>query len=667
MNSKHYRADIDGLRAIAVLGVILFHAGVGLEGGYVGVDVFFVISGYLIAQILLRETQAGGFSIRQFWVRRIKRILPASSFVTLVTLSIGYLVLDPDSYLNLSESAIAHSLMVANVFFWRSGGYFSEAAELQPLLHMWSLAVEEQFYLFFPIIMIFFARRQKQVISVIVAFTVVSFAICLIGVYVWPSATFFLIPTRAWELSIGVLLALAESKLSLSKKYREVFSVLGGSMIAAAMLLYSESTPFPGVAASAPVFGSVMLLFANRTQDTFMFRFLSNKILVGIGLASYSLYLWHWPILVFCNHMFIEVHWLISTLQLVLIAAVSYLSWRFIELPFRKSQLLAQSRYAFIFASVVTLIAFTSGIFVCVKNGFKERFEDMQMAIFHDITWRGIEYEDSSVDGVLIGRDDGGEDLDFIFWGDSHGMALAKTVDELANETGLNGIAYLSPGRAPITNLWKPAKGAERQKETTKINEDRLEWILQSKVRHVILVARWQGMIDGLLETELEPHRGVLKNFSMVTDTTEVTSPDREHSMAAFERQYGRMVKLLAENGVKVWTLLQVPHASRPRVARDYYLATRYPKLNREFHEWGTTRFDYTKERETIVEIISNFETDKIAIVDPVEAFYGEHDKLRLFADRALYRDEDHLSRAGADYYLRDVFKKLFHDISKDM
>ena len=165
MSAGYYRSDIDGLRAIAVLGVVLFHVGLGVDGGYVGVDVFFVISGYLITQIILRESQGEGFSLRRFWVRRIRRILPASIVVALSALAVGLVVLDPSSYVGLGESVIAHALMMANVYFWSGSGYFSEAAELQPLLHMWSLSVEEQFYLGYPLLLVLLLKRRKAVVG----------------------------------------------------------------------------------------------------------------------------------------------------------------------------------------------------------------------------------------------------------------------------------------------------------------------------------------------------------------------------------------------------------------------------------------------------------------------------------------------------------------------
>ena len=236
MTNKNYRPDIDGLRAVAVLGVILFHAGIPLHGGYVGVDVFFVISGYLITQIILRETKEKKFSLKNFWVRRIRRILPAATLVTITTLCVGCLILDSTSFSSLGKSAIAQAIMIANVFFWRSSGYFSEASELQPLLHTWSLSVEEQFYVVFPVLFVFLLRRNRWTLSILGIASLASFAISIWGVSSHPSATFYLLPTRAWELAAGALLAILEPRLRIQGAPKELAAAsgLGASLISMA-------------------------------------------------------------------------------------------------------------------------------------------------------------------------------------------------------------------------------------------------------------------------------------------------------------------------------------------------------------------------------------------------------------------------------------------------
>jgi peptidoglycan/LPS O-acetylase OafA/YrhL len=666
MNSNYYRADIDGLRAIAVLGVILFHAGLGVKGGFVGVDVFLVISGYLITKIIAREFQgAGGFSLKRFWVRRIRRILPASVVVTLAALTIGYIVLGSTSYFELGKSVVAHGAMLANVFFWMSNDYFSEAAELQPLLHMWSLSVEEQFYFIYPLLLLLLFKKKRILVGTLTCITFLSLAASLIGVYEAPSATFYLLPTRAWELSAGGLLALTESRILLRARMREVLAVLGLLGILMPMLIYSEHLPFPGLLAVAPVAGSVVLILVNREGLTLIGRMLSKPILIAIGLASYSLYLWHWPVLVFFKHMFSEDTLLLKIVALLLTGALSFLSWRYIEIPFRNPKLISRSRSAFTLWAGTTFIMVVLGFVVYINKGFPLRFDSQLSEIHEDITWNGSDYSTEVPEGVSIGALN--SSVDFVVWGDSHGMALINMIDSLAKEQGLTGAALLSAGRPPVTNLWKPVKGVSRQMETTSLNRSRLDWILSSNVKDVFLIARWRGMVEGLLDTEIDIKRGMPVNFPMVVDSPEISNPNCEQSEAALRRQLGDMIQELSQNDVRVWVLLQVPSASQSRVARSFYQYSRFPRLNKAPIEFDLTRSNYEKGRGMSVSLISEFEDERVHVIDPTDAFFEENQNLRLFTDRALYRDEDHLTRAGAEYYLKALFKELlvnihFHD-----
>ena len=422
MTNNNYRPDIDGLRAVAVLGVILFHAGIPLHGGYVGVDVFFVISGYLITQIILRETKEKRFSLKNFWLRRIRRILPAATFVTITTLCVGYFILDPTSFSSLGKSAIAQAIMIANVFFWRSSGYFSESSELQPLLHTWSLSVEEQFYVVFPVLLVFLLRRNRWTLSVLVIASLASFAISVWGVSSHPSATFYLLPTRAWELAAGALLAILEPRLRIQGIPKELAAASGLAAILIAIVFFSEETPFPGPAALLPVAGTVLLIAANRDAPTSIGRVLSFKPAIAIGLASYSLYLWHWPVLVFSKHILIEQSWISILVAMVMTGFLSYISWRFVEIPFRSSSRLRSPRAAFSFGVLASSTVIVTGLLIWFTKGVPSRFPPHLRIIQEDIVWTGQEYESDSAAGVPIGADqeDSLRPPDFVLWGDSH-------------------------------------------------------------------------------------------------------------------------------------------------------------------------------------------------------------------------------------------------------
>ena len=337
----NYRSEIDGLRALAVIPVILFHAGFStFSGGYVGVDVFFVISGYLITTILISDLQAGNFSIVRFYERRARRILPALFFVMLVSTLFAWVLLTPDELVSFSKSIAAVSLFVSNFFFWIDGGYFETAAELKPLLHTWSLAVEEQYYIFFPIfLMLFWRFGRKFILWAVIFVAIISLAIAQVGASLRPVLNFFLLTSRAWEIAIGAIASLFLldknfSKVGLNSK--QFFSLVGFVLILLSVFLFNNDTPFPSVYALLPTVGAVLIiLFAEK--DTYIGKLLSTRIFVGVGLISYSAYLWHQPILVFARIVALSFGVIPKSVLLALIFSISIFSWKYIEAPFRKN------------------------------------------------------------------------------------------------------------------------------------------------------------------------------------------------------------------------------------------------------------------------------------------------------------------------------------------
>ncbi|GAB4549132.1 MAG: hypothetical protein Fur002_26250 [Anaerolineales bacterium] len=360
---SNYRADIDGLRAIAVLAVILNHADVPLfSGGYVGVDIFFVISGYLITGIIARELTQGEFSLARFYERRVRRIFPALFAVLLFTTLAGALLYNAENFSDYGRSVIAATFFFSNVHFWKEVGYFDAPAQLKPLLHTWSLAVEEQFYIFFPLLMAALARfAKRKTVWALSALALASFAYSVYQVYFGdPSAAFYLPQTRIWELLIGCLLALFVDRLSAGIGVKNALSFLGLAFIFAPILFYSENTPFPGVAAAAPVMGAALILFSGANAQPLVNRLLSAPPMVFIGKISYSLYLWHWGFFIFAKYYLIQPLSALQTAWLLFAAlAVSSLSWKWIEQPFRHTANAPRSvlfRYA---AGAMALAALT--------------------------------------------------------------------------------------------------------------------------------------------------------------------------------------------------------------------------------------------------------------------------------------------------------------------
>jgi peptidoglycan/LPS O-acetylase OafA/YrhL len=358
-----YRREIDGLRAVAVLAVIFFHAGFHtFSGGFVGVDVFFVISGYLITTLIVSEMSHGRFSIVDFYERRSRRLLPSLFLVMAVSIPLAWVTLLPVDLISFSKSLVAVALFASNFFFWRDGGYFETAAELKPLLHTWSLAVEEQYYLLFPpFLMIMWRLGKGRILWLMLFLTLSSLSFAQISSSHQPVADFFLLPTRAWELAIGVIVALYMSDkddAAVSPVSRRFFSTAGLVLVVSSVFIFQKDTPFPSVYGLIPTIGTAFIILFSG-PDTFVGRLLGSKPFVGIGLVSYSAYLWHQPLFAFALYHFSRP----STFMMLCLAASSLVlavfSWKYIEKPFRdRRKLTRQTIFRFSVSLSMTFVIF---------------------------------------------------------------------------------------------------------------------------------------------------------------------------------------------------------------------------------------------------------------------------------------------------------------------
>jgi peptidoglycan/LPS O-acetylase OafA/YrhL len=377
-HAVRYRSDIDGMRAIAVLSVIFYHVyGSGIPGGFLGVDMFFVLSGFLITSIIWREAQLREFAIRRFYERRVRRILPALVVVLAATTIAATIVLLPADLLGYAKSLIATVGFAANLYFWHDADYFARSAEYKPLLHMWSLGVEEQFYIFFPLMLVFLARFHARVALLVTAgLALASFAANTFFDYTDYTnnggTAFWLLPTRAWELGTGAIIALLPTKVA-PRGTAEALGFLGLLLIAIGMFM-----PLPSswaVPAGTPVvLGTAMLVFAGRAiRLPAVNRALSISPVVFVGLISYSLYLWHWPVLVLLRYYFVNgVSLPVYACALVFIFAAATASWHFVERPFRSKQMPIRKVLLAATSSVAALAAIA--ILIVGRQGLPQRF-----------------------------------------------------------------------------------------------------------------------------------------------------------------------------------------------------------------------------------------------------------------------------------------------------
>ena len=367
-----YRAEIDGLRAIAVIPVILFHAGLSIfSGGFVGVDVFFVISGYLITAIILEDIEKDRFSIVNFYERRARRILPALLFVMLVCIPFAWLWMLPSQIKNLSQSFLAVSLFSSNVLFWLESSYFAAASENKPLLHTWSLAVEEQYYLVFPLFLSLAWRYGRN--KVFWSITFIAALSLLLSEWGWrnrPTANFYLAPTRAWELLAGSIAALIVQKHG--TRSSNLFSLIGLLAIVFAILFFNKSTPFPSLYTLVPVIGTVfVILYAKK--GTWAATLLSTKVFVGIGLISYSAYLWHQPLFAFARIRLLDPSQAIFIALSLVSLCLAVFSWKYVEQPLRSKKTQNSSQIVVFTVSATMLLLFSGiGVMGHLTDGFAQ-------------------------------------------------------------------------------------------------------------------------------------------------------------------------------------------------------------------------------------------------------------------------------------------------------
>ncbi|MFG6204151.1 acyltransferase family protein [Pseudomonas retamae] len=380
-----YRREIDGLRALAVIPVILFHAGFDIfKGGFIGVDVFFVISGYLITSILVSEKERGTFSLLKFYERRARRILPALFVMLVVSMFFAWMWLLPRDMKDFSGSLAAVSIFSSNIFFWNASGYFDTAAELKPLLHTWSLAVEEQYYLLFPVFLMATWKLGKKFI--VIALLVVFFASLLIAqIYVkeFPAATFYLLPARAWELVIGALMAfylfLGKDK-QLAQLTKQLGSSVGLMLIIFSAIYFDKNTPFPSFYALVPTVGAALIILC-ATPTTLVGKLLGMRVFVAVGLVSYSAYLWHQPLFAFARYKISPNLGLeVVAILLLLTAVCAYLSWRFVEGPFRQARVFSLKQVAS-FSALTPICFLTFGFFGYATEGNFARYDSAAMEI----------------------------------------------------------------------------------------------------------------------------------------------------------------------------------------------------------------------------------------------------------------------------------------------
>jgi len=662
--SFQYRRDIDGLRAVAIVPVVLFHAGVpGIGGGFVGVDVFFVISGFLITSIIAEEMRQGTFSLAGFYERRMRRLLP-TLFTVLAAVYIAALVLlVPQDLRQLAHAIVAALGFAANFYYGGRGGYFDDRLEQDPLLHTWSLAVEEQFYIAWPLLLLVLLPRLRRSVlaAVLLVLLVVSFAAATAGVAAQSTRVFFDPHPRAWELLVGCVLALGLVPPPRSQPTANVASVAGLTAILAAVVLISSDTPFPGPSALLPVGGAALVIWSGMNGTVLGGRLLSLSPFVFIGLISYAWYLWHWPMFAYFNYAFDRAADGFESVAIILVSALlAFLSWRYLERPVRRRDGGFGRRTVLVGATTGAIAFALLSLLARTSDGFAGRFPDGMRAYLPENIERtvGMGRRCSRLDAATIRRGElcaiakaeearGG----VLLWGDSHAGAVAPAFASSGAQAGLP-VWYASQGACP------PLLGVDQKSrpksfgDCWSFNEAMAAAVEQLGVTDVVLAARWNAYAEG------PPPIGPDKSSppTMIADGSSATY-SLEENRNVLVRGLKRTTEILRKNGVRVWVLAQVPYAGVhvPRHLSKLLMRGKpvspVPGLDPAFHA-AQSRFTR--------ELFEEMERKGLArVIDPAPAFCGRAPCLVERDGKPLYFDDDHVSGVGAEL-IRERLAPIF-------
>jgi len=562
----NYRREIDGLRALAVLPVIFFHAGFqAFSGGFIGVDVFFVISGYLITSIILTEKTSGKFTLINFYERRARRILPALFFIMLVCLPFSWLWLLPSDLNDFSKSLIVVPIFSSNFLFVNQSGYFDTAIELKPLIHTWSLAVEEQYYLLFPIFISFlWYKCWPWAARIIFVVALISLIFSNWGAHNYPTATFYLLPTRIWELFIGSLVALYlfnhNQNLLSERKTSSVLGIVGLLLIVFSIITFDEGTPFPSFYALIPTIGTALIILFS-SQNEWVGKWLGNKLFVGLGLISYSAYLWHQPLFAFARIRSFSVPTTGLLLSLSLLAIfLAYLSWKYVEKPFRDKNKFSQKQI-FIFSLIGSLFFIGLGITGNINKGFAQRFTVPQ-SIADDLAgknqipsikncFKNFSKNSPEIDTCFLG-DPKGKNSEIAVFGDSHAIALLPAFDLIGKKIR-KSIAHIGLGGCPsLLDVWV-LKGNFDTGVCKKLAQRQLTYVKDHEIKKVFLTSRWTTYTDGNYEGK--------KFFYLALNRDD--SLDKSTSRKAFEQGLNKTIQAYRDLGAEVYIVAQVPQQLR--------------------------------------------------------------------------------------------------------
>ena len=643
-NASHrYRADIDGLRAVAILLVVLFHSGVTpLQGGFIGVDLFFVISGFLIGGIISKEISQGRFSFYQFYLRRVRRIAPALFFMMTILLLLGGLLLSPLEFSQLAKYSVAVFISVPNMLLLKSGDYFSSDADLNPLLMTWSLGVEEQFYIVLPFILLLASRLKRSMASVVLVLSLISLAACIWLTPLASTHAFYLLPTRAWELGAGALLALWRPQ-PLQGRAASLLNLLGWIMIITASALLTKENSFPGAWALVPVFAACLIIGARSELNQLM---LENAPMRFIGKISYSWYLWHWPLLslarICSDHPLTVWQGLaISSLALV----IAWLSWRFVEQPFRQAG--NTTRWVIPGYCASSLMAAGAMVLLWQTGGMKSRVSE---TVVNGESWKisaqrnpclldfGANFPSRQVECQPVADRPG-----VALIGDSHAAALRASVAGYA-ERQHKPLFQLTKAACPflIGATRVVAQMPKHTQQCIDFNQDVLKMVLSDKIDEVVISAYWASGMS------LLPGSG----FS------DIDHPEKSN-LEALQAGMDQVIAQLRQAGKKVTLIEDAPSVD---VDPLRYSHNRNMPIRRELSAWlgkweappllsaRTLQFQFPED--AVESLLKSYQQQGVRVLSLRDNLCNAQGCMITQEGLPLYYDNNHLSPFGGEIAL---------------
>lgn len=664
----NYETELDGIRALAVMGVLLFHLGVSfMSGGFTGVDTFFVLSGYLITAIISRDMLGNRFSFMNFYLRRARRLLPSLFVVIMVCYVISFVLLSPDHLKSFARSSFHAVLSVSNFNFWLESGYFDSSKYTKPLLHTWSLGVEEQFYFIWPLMLAALAFVKKLTLKIIfmTVFVILGFLASLYAMQHIPSAVFYLSPFRAWQFAAGGLLALVlhgnggEGRSFELPHALAALVTLSGLVMTVYGFVAIQSNNFPGFVALIPTFGALLMVLGGMNPLSKLI--LSNPVSRFFGRLSYSLYLTHWPIIVFWRYY---TNSPLSPVEMVLVSALSigtaFLLYRFVETRLRKPWGrgdVATEKFA-VPAGIATAMCalMLISVYPWVQNGWNWRLsKDSQALIVEAAKGERVKCDMRAIKGVGKSCHFGTKKrtADYVLIGDSHSAALAKGLNAYAQETNRMGIRLSKPGTLPLLK----GRTFDSGKLSERFFDDEFKWLARSKVETVIIHGRFSMSWE--TTNPKNQKQNVTKYVGLKNEPYPTT---KKQSQAYFKKALGNTLRQLSKSKKTVVLVGAIPFQGvnlAQCINRPEWLISAEALIQ---SCQGFSKDDALERMSGVNQVLKEAaEKAGVIWVDPTPIFCPQEAQNchRVVDGKLLYKDDDHLTAFGASFLTREIYKEL--------